>query len=126
MAGLGASIDFVNKNGIANALEHERALAARLTQALAGDDRFTVLGSNDASRRGGVVAFTAEGLAPAELGTILDESFQVAVRPGLHCAPYIHKELGTFPDGAVRVSPGHFNTAEEIDTLIDALQQVVL
>ncbi len=126
VAGLGASIGFVNDFGFENALEHERTLAARITQALEDDDRFTLLGSQDASRRCGVVAFTAEGLAPAELGTILDDSFQVAVRPGLHCSPYIHEELGTFPDGAVRVSPGHFNTAEEIDVLIDALNQVVL
>lgn len=126
VAGLGASLDFVNGNGMGAALEHERALAARLTEALEDDDRFRLLGSKDVARRGGVVAFTAEGLAPSELGTILDDSFRIAVRPGLHCAPYIHKELGTFPDGAVRVSPGHFNTVEEIDALIDALRQIVL
>ena len=54
----------------------------------------------------------------AELGAILDQSFDIAVRPGLHCAPYIHKALGTFPDGLVRVSTGPFNTAADIDTLI--------
>ena len=45
-------------------------------------------------------------------------------KPGLHCSPYIHRMLGTFPNGMVRISPGAFNTQEELDTLIDALDQI--
>ena len=55
---------------------------------------------------------------------MLDQSFDIAVRPGLHCAPYIHKALGTAPDGLVRVSPGPFTTTADIDQLIDALKQI--
>ena len=69
---------------------------------------------------------TVGGLEPAEVGALLDQSFDIAVRPGLHCAPYIHRELGTFPDGAVRVSPGPFNTTDDIDQLIDALGQIAM
>ena len=64
-------------------------------------------------------------LPAAELGGILDQAFDVAVRPGLHCAPYIHRALGTAPDGAVRVSPGPFNTAEDVDRLAQALREIV-
>ena len=63
-------------------------------------------------------------LPAAEIGGILDQAFEVAVRPGLHCAPYIHRSIGTFPDGAVRVSPGPFNTADDIDTLARALAEI--
>jgi selenocysteine lyase/cysteine desulfurase len=77
------------------------------------------------SRRVGTISFRSEALPAAELGGILDQAFEVAVRPGLHCAPYIHRSLGTFPEGTVRVSPGPFNTEEEIDHLARALAEIV-
>jgi cysteine desulfurase family protein len=126
VAGLGAGLDYVNQQGVEPMLAHERVLVKRLVEQLEGDSRFNILGSRDWSRRAGAVAITVQGLLPTEAGAILDESFEIAVRPGLHCAPYIHKELGTYPDGAVRISPGPFNTAEEIDQLVAALQQIVL
>jgi selenocysteine lyase/cysteine desulfurase len=42
----------------------------------------------------------------------------------LHCAPYVHKAVGSYPDGLVRVSPGPFNTTADIDAAIAALQEV--
>jgi cysteine desulfurase/selenocysteine lyase len=65
-----------------------------------------------------------DGITPQELGGILDSSFDIAVRPGLHCSPYIHKALGTFPDGTLRISPGPFSTDAEIDTLLGALEAI--
>ena len=58
------------------------------------------------TRRVGTLSFRSESLPAAEIGGILDQAFEIAIRPGLHCAPYIHRAIGTFPDGAVRVSPG--------------------
>lgn len=124
LAGLNAALDYLAAQPPGALLEHERRQARRLNEALAGDARFQLLGPSEPSRRTGLVALTAEGLAPEELGAVLDESFHVAVRPGLHCAPYVHRELGTFPDGAVRIAPGPFNTEEEIDALVEALRQV--
>jgi cysteine desulfurase / selenocysteine lyase len=126
IAGLGAGLDYLNEHGMDKMLAHERTLVQRLVQQIEGDDRFTILGSRDWGRRAGAVAITVQGLEPREVGAILDESFEIAVRPGLHCAPYIHQELGTFPDGAVRISPGPFNTTDEIDQLVQALQQITL
>ena len=57
-------------------------------------------------------------------GAILDTSFDIAVRPGLHCAPYAHRALGTFPNGTLRLSPGPFNTEADIDTFLDALSDI--
>ena len=65
-----------------------------------------------------------EGLTPQELGAILDSSFDIALRPGLHCSPYAHKALGTFPDGTLRVSPGPFSTEADIDTFLAALAEI--
>jgi selenocysteine lyase/cysteine desulfurase len=63
-------------------------------------------------------------VAAPELGGILDQAFDVAVLPGLHCAPYIHRSLGTFPEGTVRVSPGPFSTEADVDHLAAALAEV--
>ncbi len=104
--------------------EHEVELCDRLREALARLPGFEVFGHGDAAGRVGTVSFRCEVLPAAELGGILDQAFDIAVRPGLHCAPYIHKALGTFPDGLVRVSPGPFNTAADIDELIKALKEV--
>ncbi len=70
------------------------------------------------------MSFRSQTLPAAELGAILDQAFDIAVRPGLHCAPYIHRSLGTFPDGLVRVSPGPFNTDEDIDRILEALAEI--
>jgi selenocysteine lyase/cysteine desulfurase len=83
-----------------------------------------VFGHRDPSRRVGTLSFRSEALPAAELGGILDQAFDVAVRPGLHCAPYIHRSLGTFPEGTVRVSPGPFSTADDIDHVARALAEI--
>lgn len=124
LAGLGAGIDYVNKQGVGAALKHEQAMVQKIIDRFAGDERFTVFGTPDATRRVGTVSLNINGFDAPDVGSILDDSFGIAVRPGLHCAPYTHRRLGTFPDGAVRVSPGAFNTDEELDQLIDAFDQI--
>jgi len=124
VAGLIAGLDFVEERGVEAIRRHEVELCDRLRAALAEMPGFEVFGHGDPARRVGAVAFRYEGIAAPDLGAILDSSFDIAVRPGLHCAPYIHKALGTAPDGLVRVSPGPFTTAAEIDALIAALREV--
>ena len=46
-------------------------------------------------------------------------------RPGLHCAPWAHRTLGSFPQGSLRVSPGYFNTEDEIDRFVTALPEAI-
>ena len=125
IAGLAAGIDFVTSRPLEDVLAHEQALCGKLIDALAADERFSILGSHDPASRVGTVSFNVEGFDAPDVGSILDDSFDIAVRPGLHCSPYAHRRFGTFPDGAVRVSPGAFTTEAEIDQLIDALQQIV-
>ncbi len=124
VAGLVAGLDFVEERGLEAIRKHEVDLCDRLRHAIADLPGFELFGHADASRRVGAVSFRCEMLAAPELAGLLDEKFDIAVRPGLHCAPYIHKALGTAPDGLVRVSPGPFTTNAEIDHLIDALKQI--
>jgi cysteine desulfurase/selenocysteine lyase len=124
IVGLGAGVEFVEKEGRQKIHKREMELSSKLLKFLNDHEAFRVLGPKDTKNRVSAVAFCVQGLDPAEAGAILDETFEIAVRPGLHCAPYIHKQYSCFPEGSVRVSPGYFNTEEEIDTLITALSQI--
>jgi cysteine desulfurase family protein len=123
VAGLVAGLDFVEERGVDAIRHHEVELCDRLRMALADMAGFEVFG-HGGPQRVGTVSFRCEMLPAGDLGAILDQSFDIAVRPGLHCAPYVHKALGSYPDGLVRVSPGPFSTAADIDRLIEALREV--
>ncbi len=124
IAGLLAGLNFVEERGVDAVRRHEVELCDRLRAALGELPGFQVFGHDDPARRVGTVSFRCEMLPAGDLAAILDQSFDIAVRPGLHCSPYIHKSLGSYPDGLVRVSPGPFNTVVDIDRLIEALHEV--
>lgn len=124
IAGLSAAVDYVAQHDPAATLRHEQAMVGKVIEQLGDDGRFSFYGGRDASRRVGTVSLNIQGFEPSDVGSILDDSFDIAVRPGLHCAPYAHRRLETFPSGTVRVSPGPFNTDEELTALIDALKQI--
>lgn len=125
IAGLIAGIRFVQEHGQENIHQQEMQLIERLRQWLVEQEGFEVFGHDDAKRRVATLSFRLDGLPAGDVAAILDTSFDIAVRPGLHCAPYIHKALGTFPEGTVRVSLGPFNTSADIDALCHALHQLV-
>jgi cysteine desulfurase / selenocysteine lyase len=125
VAGLSAGIRFVQEQGLDTIRRHEVELTERLWRKLDELEGFEVFGHRDPARRVGTLSFRSEALPAAEIGGILDQAFDVAVRPGLHCAPYIHRALGTFPDGTVRVSPGPFSTEADIDHLVNALAEIL-
>lgn len=125
IAGLSASMDYLAGREMTDTLKHEQHLVQKVIDFVADHDAMTLYGNTDASTRVGTVSFNVDGFDAPDIGSILDDSFEIAIRPGLHCAPYAHKRLGTFPAGSVRVSPGAFSTEAEIDTLIDALTQIV-
>src|SRR3954462_1826416 len=125
VAGLVAGLQYVEERGLEDIHRHEVKLVERLWRRLDEIDGITVYGHRDHARRVGALSFRSEALPAAELGGILDQAFDIAVRPGLHCAPYVHKALGTFPEGTVRVSPGPFSTEEDIDHLAQALAEIV-
>ncbi len=126
VAGLAAGVNYVQEHGMDKIREHEVALTERLWQRLDELGGYDGFGHRDSASRVGTLSFRCEFLSAAELGGILDQAFDIAIRPGLHCAPYIHRSLGTFPDGTVRVSPGLFNTQEDIDQLADALAEIAV
>lgn len=124
IAGLRAGIEYVLSTGTDTIRAHEQRLTNKIIQALKDDQRFILYGTTDISQKVGILSINVKGLKPAEVGAILDQSFDIAVRPGLHCAPFAHQMLGTFPDGTVRISPGCFSTEKDIDQLMTALDKI--
>ena len=112
IAGLAAGIDFVSGQR-EDIHQYERALNERLRRQLAAIPGLTILGSERAPRVG-ITAVVPAGGDSAALADALDAS-GVAVRGGLHCAPAMHSYLGTMRSGAVRFSPGPFNTEQDVD-----------
>jgi cysteine desulfurase family protein len=126
VAGLAAGIKYVQERGLADIHAHEVGLTERLWRRLEELDGYEVFGHRDPAQRVGTLSFSSETIPdPKELGGILDIAFDIAVRPGLHCAPYIHRSLGTFDrGGTIRVSTGPFNTEEDVDQLARALAEI--
>src|SRR5262249_165550 len=113
-AGLIAGIDFLEQRGLDAIRQHEVGLTERRRQRIVGIG-YGVFGLGDPGRGVGTVSFRHAALPAPELGAVLDQAFEIAVRPGLHCAPYVHRSIASFPDGLVRVSPGLFNTVADLD-----------
>lgn len=124
VGGLGAGIEFVLNEGIDKIRAHEEGLIRRLLAGLSAVSGISVIGPLDAGARVSLVAFNINGITPAQAGSRLDEKYGIMVRTGAHCAPEAHREAGTHPDGAIRVSPGYFNTAEDIDEFLRAIKEI--
>ncbi|RME37456.1 MAG: aminotransferase class V-fold PLP-dependent enzyme [Planctomycetota bacterium] len=120
-AGLSAALELLDP---AEHLRRGRELCRILLDALAEREGIRLAFPWGADRCVPIVSFRVEGMAPDEVAAVLDQSFRIAVRPGLHCAPYVHRAMGTFPEGTVRVAPGWANTPEHMDRCAKALIEV--
>lgn len=125
IAGLRAGIEFVKEKGLSKIASHESALVEKLLDYLQKRGDCIIYGHLDAIKRVGTLSFSHPAFDSPDLAAMLDTSFDIAVRPGMHCSPYIHQSLGTAPQGTVRVSPGIFNTEQDIDRLTEALAQIL-
>ena len=71
-----------------------------------------------------MLSFTVDGVDCGQIGHILESTFGILCRTGLHCAPLAHKAIGTFPQGTVRLSPGYFNSMADVDYLAGAIAEI--
>jgi len=125
IAGLGAGLKFILAEGMERIRAYEEMLVDRLLQGLLAIPGVQVFGPLDARRRAAVVSFRIEGWKPGVVDAILEQTFRIAGRTGLHCAPVTHQMLGTAETGGLtRFSPGYFNTVAEIDQALAAVRQI--
>jgi len=127
IAGLLAGVRFVLKEGVLNIRKHEMALTAQLIAALRDLPGLTLLGPADLNLRTAVVSIAVDAFVPDQLAVVLDQVFAVMTRAGLHCAPQAHRTAGTLEQGgALRFSPGFFNTEDEISAAAEAVHHIML
>lgn len=108
-----------------NVKEKEEELTQYLYEKLKEIPKIILYTPKDEKQCIGVVSINVEGYQADEVGSILDEEFDIAVRTGYHCAPFVHDFIGSKPyNGTVRISFNYFNTKEEIDQLIQALKSL--
>lgn len=122
IAGLNAGLHFLFEKGLKSIWEHETALAKKIAEGLASMKGIRLYPSGSPSVP--VVSFNMEGVDGTEVSAILDEHYGIAVRSGFHCAALAHQTLGTAEAGTVRVSPGFFNTDQDVEALLQAVREI--
>lgn len=126
LAGLNASLEFLMETGIDTIRAHEMALARRFYEAVREVPGVRVYGDFHKPERAPVVALNIGDYESGEVADELAERFGIATRPGAHCAPRMHRALGTTEQGAVRFSWSYFNTKEETDAAAEAVRTLAL
>ena len=122
IAGLSAGLDFIEaQGGVETIAARERALAERFLSGVREIPGIALYGAFDQPARSAIVSLNVGDIDSAEISDALMQGWGIATRPGAHCAPLMHRALGTERQGVVRFSFGYFNTTEEVDTAIDAL-----
>ncbi|MDF2570697.1 MAG: sufS 2 [Sporomusa sp.] len=124
IAGLKAGVQYILNTGRKKIQAKEMALTERLLDGLKRIPSLKIYGNKDAVGRTAVVSFTLNSKDGGQIAHILDRDYGIACRSGLHCAPWAHRAIGTLNTGTVRFSPGYFNSDEEIDQAIAAVQEI--
>ena len=123
IAGLSAALDFLNETGLDRIQAHEAALTRRFYEGVRAVPGVTVYG-DFRQDHGAVVALNIRELDSGSVSDALFQDYGIATRPGGHCAPRMHRALGTDGTGAVRFSFCWYNTAEEIDAAVAAVREL--
>lgn len=121
--GLQQGIEFVQTTGLAAIMQHEASLTKQFIEGVLSIPNIQLYGPTSGPRLP-VVALNVGNLPSEEASLYLWEKHEIATRPGSHCAPLLHRRLGTQNRGMVRFSFSLFNTSAEIDAALAALREV--
>ena len=122
--GFHAAVDFILDTGVEVLQERERQLTKYFLDKLRDVKDIRLAGPWDLENRVGVISVDFAQVDNAEAAYQLEQDYGILTRCGLHCAPSAHKTLGTFPQGTVRFSVGHYTTEAEIDTAVQAIAEI--
>lgn len=124
IASLNASLKWLTEVGIETIAKHKNIIIEYLIERLRALNCTLYLPECGVGHTS-VVSFNIEGYSASDVGSILSCDYDIAVRTGFHCAPYIHSFLNTMDSGGtVRISVGYFNSKEDIDVLCNALDEL--
>lgn len=123
LAGLAAALEWLEKDG-RNIPETAARRGACLRRELARIPDAEIFDGDCACERIGVVSFRIRGWDIGEAGAVLNQSFEIACRAGLHCAPLIHAWIGSAPEGTLRFSVSGFTTDKEIGEAAEIVRRL--
>lgn len=123
IAGLGAAAKFISETGVENIHAKERSLMLRFYEGVKNIEGVAVYGDFTKDKTA-IVALNIRDYESGEVSYELSQGYGIATRPGAHCAPRMHKALGTAEVGAVRFSFSFYNTEEEIDEAVRAVAEL--
>jgi cysteine desulfurase/selenocysteine lyase len=118
------TLKYVKKLYREDCYRQEMTLLAKLRDGLTALDRVKVYNAQSLDNHLPILCCNVLGYNADDVAAVLDGDFNIAVRAGLHCAPLVHKHLGTGPQGAIRLSLGIYNRKEHIEAAIQALTQI--
>jgi len=121
---LNAGISFIQKTGIKKIENKKISHINRIINEIKNLKNIKIYCNIDNQNRIPILSFNIKNINPNEIGYILESSFNIISRSGLHCAPLIHKDIGSYPEGNVRISPSYFTKDDEIDIFIDAIIKI--
>ena len=124
IAGLRAAIKFLNREGIDNIHNKEKELTKYALQRLETVKDIEIYGPKDCEKILSVISFNIKNKRPEDISTILDQKYNIMLRAGLHCAPTAHSVINTKDRGSLRIGIGYFNTKDNIDKLVEALNNL--
>jgi len=148
LAGLGAGVAFLLKEGIETIRNHEKALTSAFLAAIYDTQGVTIYGPLNADLQTATIsisfdsimpneddpgfsgcgainlAWLEDGVTTGEAGNLLDSDYDILVRSGMHCAPLAHQTLGTYPEGTIRISFGYFNTMADVEAVTQAIRKI--
>lgn len=126
IAGLSAALDFISDTGVERIHEREIALMRRFHEGVSCIEGVKVYGDFSTDQRTAIVSLNIRDYDSGAVSDALAEDYDIATRPGAHCAPRMHRALGTQEQGAVRFSFSWFNTEEEVDEAVAAVRELAL
>ena len=124
IAGLGAAVRYIQETGMDRIRTKEQELMWEFYSRVKEIPGITVYGDFSAQERCAIVALNVRDYDSGEVSDVLSNEYGIATRPGAHCAPLMHKALGTVEQGAVRFSFSHYNTKKEVNIAVSALQEL--
>ena len=124
IAGLMAAMDYIRSVGRETIRSHELALARRFYEGAANTPGVTVYGDFSSWDRAPIVTLNIRDYDSSQVSDVLAQDYGIATRAGAHCAPRLHRALGTVERGAVRFSFGWMNTEEETDAALAAVREI--
>lgn len=123
VAGLNAALKVIDPDAC---MAHEKKLGDYLITRLLEIKSVKMYVPKDKNEHVGIVSFVVDGYTAEDIGVILDEDFDIAVRTGYHCAPLIHKYLKDIETrGTIRVGLGQFSTVDDVDRLIMGVKEII-